>query len=119
MSFDKAPVPHTDQWPEARAFRRLYSGNPMYQARLVMTLFGFRQDLLEWANNEEGVRAVETVIRSLYDRHPEFMQDGIIPDSDFGPTGPYHLDKRLVSCMADIGIQVPDQRQSGEDGQIA
>lgn len=105
MAFEKAPVPvDPAQWPEARGFQRLYSGNPEYQARLVMALFGFRQDLLEWAHDEETAAAVEVVIKTFYERHPEFMEEGFIPDSDIG-TGPYHMDERLVSYMARIGIE--------------
>src|SRR5579872_1690777 len=109
MSYDKAPVPADKaEWPEARGFRRLYSGNPEYQARLVMTLFGFRQDLLEWAHDEESVKAVESTILAFYNRHPEFMQDGFMPDSDIG-TGAYHMDDRLRSYMGQLGVPTPDQ----------
>ena len=108
MNYDKAPVPVDQaQWPEARAFRRLYSGNPEYQARLVMALFGFRQDLLEWADDEESARAVEATILALYNSHPDFMQDGFVPVRDIG-TGRYHLDDRLRSYMAQIGVDIPD-----------
>lgn len=102
MLYDKAPVPADKaQWPEARGFRRLYSGNPEYQARLVMTLFGFRQDLTEWAHDEESARVVEDTILAFYGRHPEFMQDGFVPDSDIG-TGAYHLDNRLQKYMTEL-----------------
>jgi hypothetical protein len=105
MTFEKAPVPvDPAQWPEARSFQRVYSGHPENQARLVMALFGFRQDLLEWAHDEETATAVEVVLRTFYQRHPEFMKDGYIPDSDVG-TGIYHVDERLRSYMARIGIQ--------------
>lgn len=108
MSYDKAPVPvNPAQWPEARGFVRVYSGNPEYQARFVMALFGFRQDLLEWAHDNETAEAVEAVINAFYQRHPEFMQDGFVPDSDIG-TGPYHMDDRLRTYMAELGSIATD-----------
>ena len=102
MNFDKAPVPaDLAQWPEARGFSRLYSKNPEYQARLVMALFGFRQDLTEWAHDEESARVVEDTILAFYGRHSEFMQDGFVHYRDIG-TGVYHLDDRLQNLMTKL-----------------
>jgi len=99
---EHAPIPvDKGQWPESRSFERVYGGDPERQARFVMALFGFRQDLLEWKHDEATARAVEAVIRTFYNHHPEFMQDGYVAESDIG-TGTYHLDERLQHYMAEI-----------------
>ncbi len=116
MNYDKAPVPvDPAQWPEARGFRRIYSGNPEYQARFIMALFGFRQDLLEWAHDEDTAKAIEAVIHTFHQRHSEFMQDGFVPDSDIG-TGTYHIDDRLRTYMAEIG-SIPTTEPSAEQSE--
>jgi hypothetical protein len=66
-----------------------------------MALFGFREDLLEWAHDEETAEAVAVVIRGFYKRHPEFMMDGYVPNRENGAET-YHLDERLKSFMAEI-----------------
>jgi hypothetical protein len=102
MANEKAPSPvDKAQWPEARGFRRLYSKNPEYQARFLMVLLGFRQDLVEWAYDEATTEAIDTVIRGFHARHSEFMQDGYAPDSDFG-LGAYVADDRLLRYVAQI-----------------
>lgn len=102
MKDGKAPVPVSPtQWPEARSHQRVYGRNPEYQARFVMALLGFRQDLKEWTNDDETVQAIDVVIRAFHGRHPEFMQDGFVPDSDFG-ADTYHLDERLRVCVSEL-----------------
>ncbi len=102
MAYENAPVPNDPgQWPEARGFRRLYSHNPEYQARLAMALLGFRKDLREWTEDTDTIAAIDVVLRTFHARHPEFLQDGYVMESDLGG-GTYHLDNRLAHYMDEI-----------------
>jgi hypothetical protein len=107
---ENAPLPYSTQWPEARNFQRLYADNPMYQARFVMTLLGFRQDLLEWTDDSDTIEAIDLVISTFHKRHPEFTQDGYMPDTETG-LGPYHLDDRLKSILEEIGCTATERNQ--------
>ncbi|HEY4963793.1 MAG TPA: hypothetical protein VIH90_03800 [Candidatus Saccharimonadales bacterium] len=102
MANERAPVPvDLAQWPEVRGFRRIYVKDPERQARFVMALIGFKQELKYKAHDEDTVKAVDMVLRAFHEHYPEFMEDGMETDSDVG-TGIYHMDDRLGNYMSGV-----------------
>lgn len=77
MTGERAPVPVSPgQWSEARGFARLYHDNPHYQAHLVKTLCGFREQLiLDHAGDDSGedVQIIDHAICEFAQHYPEFL----------------------------------------------
>jgi hypothetical protein len=102
------------QWPEARGFVRVYARDPDQQARFIMVMLGFREDIVEHHyGDEETVASIDNVIRTFARRFPEFREDGFERGEDtYLGRGKYHMDERIEWLITDI-VNQPDE--SGGD----
>ena len=88
----EAPLTVGSQWPEGRAFERLYHDSPRHQARLAMTLIGLRESLImpsDGGEMSEAAQAVNTTLREFAGRYPEFLESA-------------ETDERLIGYMNEI-----------------
>ena|SRR5258706_11597166 len=92
-------LPYTgNKWRESIEHRRLFVGNPHASERLIQILGGLRSFVsddrtcphshgdrpITPTDRQRIVTALDVVIEGIDLIHPEWREDGFMPDSDFG-----------------------------------